>query len=159
MRSYARECSDEDFKSYVPVHVVWEITLACDLKCLQCGSRAGRRRPNELTTQESLDIIDQFARLGTHEISLIGGEAYLREDWPDLIRRIRSHNIYCATQTGARHLTPERLDEAVQAGLQGLGVSLDGLPALHDRLRGVPGSFDNAYETLRRALAAGLPPA
>lgn len=25
--------SDEDYRSLVPVHVVWEITLACNLKC------------------------------------------------------------------------------------------------------------------------------
>ena len=29
-----------------PVHVVWEITLACNLKCGHCGSRAGKRRAN-----------------------------------------------------------------------------------------------------------------
>jgi len=156
MRQYARELSTDDLKRFVPVHVVWEITLACDLKCLHCGSRAGRRRPRELTTGECLDVIDRLARLGTREISLIGGEAYLREDWVELIRRIRSHDIYCAVQTGARQMTPGRLSAAVEAGLQGLGVSLDGLAPLHDMLRGVPGSFDAGLSTLKRARAAGL---
>jgi Y-X(10)_GDL-associated radical SAM protein len=156
MRQYARELSSEDFQRFVPVHVVWEITLACDLKCLHCGSRAGRRRPRELTTEECFEVIDQLARLGTREISLIGGEAYLRGDWVNLIRRIRSHDIYCAVQTGARRLTPARLSAAVDAGLQGLGVSLDGLAPLHDMLRGVPDSFDAALSTLKRARAAGL---
>ena len=156
MRHYARELSSDDVRRFVPVHVVWEITLACDLKCLHCGSRAGRRRPRELSTAECLEVIDQLARLGTREITLIGGEAYLRDDWVELIRRIRSHGIYCAVQTGARRLTPERLQAAVAAGLQGLGVSLDGLASLHDTLRGVPGSFDLAVSTLKRARDAGL---
>lgn len=156
MKTYPREVSVEDYRGAVPVHVVWEITLACDLKCLHCGSRAGHRRPRELTTQECMDVVDCLADLGTREISLIGGEAYLRRDWPEIIHRIRSHGIYCATQTGGRQLTPQRLDAAVNAGLQGLGVSLDGMSALHDRLRGIQGSFDSAVDALGRAKSAGL---
>ena len=151
-----RYLTETDFKQYVPVHVVWEITLACDLKCMHCGSRAGHRRSDELSTAECLEVVEALARLGTREITLIGGEAYLRKDWTEIIRAIRSHGIYCATQTGGRNFTPQRLDEAVKAGLQGLGVSLDGLPALHDELRGVAGSFDHALDTLKRAREAGL---
>ena len=72
-------------------------------------------------------MVDALARLGTREITLIGGEAYLRKDWTEIIRRICSHDIYVATQTGGRNFTPQRLAEAVDAGLGGLGVSLDGL--------------------------------
>jgi len=64
-----------------PIYAVWEITLACDLACRHCGSRAGRGRPDELTTAEALDLIDQMARLDVKEVTLIGGEAYLRDDW------------------------------------------------------------------------------
>jgi Y-X(10)_GDL-associated radical SAM protein len=152
----ARIRSDDDFRNFVPVHVVWEITLACDLKCLHCGSRAGHRRPDELSTAECLDVVEQLARLGTREVSLIGGEAYLRSDWTEIVRAIRSHGIYCAVQTGGRNLTPKRLAAAVDSGLQGIGVSLDGMAPLHDRVRGVKGSFDRALDTLRRAKAAGL---
>ena len=156
MSKPARIRVDNDFRNFVPVHVVWEITLACDLKCLHCGSRAGRRRPNELSTAECLDVVEHLARLGTREVSLIGGEAYLRSDWTQIVRAIRSHGMYCAIQTGGRNLTPKRMAAAVEAGLQGIGVSLDGMEALHDRVRGVPGSFSHALDTLRRAKAAGL---
>jgi Y-X(10)_GDL-associated radical SAM protein len=100
--------------------------------------------------------VDHLARLGTREISLIGGEAYLRRDWTRIIRAIRSHNIYCAIQTGGRNLTPPRLAAAVEAGLQGVGVSLDGLEESHDAVRGVRGSYAAALDTLRRAKDAGL---
>lgn len=156
MTQPARIRSDDDYRNFVPVHVVWEITLACDLKCLHCGSRAGRRRPDELSTAECLDVVEHLARLGTREVSLIGGEAYLRADWTKIIRAIRSHGMYCAVQTGGRNLTPRRLAAAVGAGLQGIGVSLDGMVALHDRVRGVAGSFARGLDTLRRAKAAGL---
>lgn len=156
VRRPARFRSDEDFRRHIPVHVVWEITLACNLKCRHCGSRAGRPRPDELSTEECLEVVHQLARLGTREISLIGGEAYLRRDWTEIVRAIRGHGIYCAMQTGARNLTADRIAAAVEAGLQGIGVSIDGLPELHDELRGVPGSYEMAIQALEKAKAAGL---
>ena len=152
----ARFWSENDFRRFIPVHVVWEITLACDLKCLHCGSRAGHRRPSELSTAECIEVVDALARLGTREVTLIGGEAYLRKDWVDIIRAVRSHGMYCAIQTGGRNLTPQRISDAVAAGLNGLGVSLDGLAPLHDKLRGVQGSFLRALDTLKRAREADL---
>ncbi len=151
-----RFLADVDFARCVPVHVVWEITLACDLKCLHCGSRAGHRRPTELNTAECLAVVDSLAALGTREVTLIGGEAYLRKDWTEIVAAIRAYGINCAIQTGGRNLTPERLRKAVEAGLTGVGVSLDGLAPLHDRVRNVRGSFDRATDTLRRVREAGL---
>src|SRR5712671_4515982 len=40
-----------------PIYAVWEITLACDLACRHCGSRAGRARPDELSTEACLDLV------------------------------------------------------------------------------------------------------
>jgi Y-X(10)_GDL-associated radical SAM protein len=145
-----------DYEGHTPVHVVWEITLACNLKCLHCGSRAGKRRPDELSTEECLEVVESLARLGTREITLIGGEAYLRNDWVDIVAAARSHDMYCGIQTGGRSLTDRRLQAGIDAGLQGLGVSVDGLEELHDRFRGVPGSYRAAMSALRRAKAAGL---
>ena len=116
-----------------PVHVVWEITLACNLKCAHCGSRAGKVRPDELTTEECFDVVDQLARLGTREITVIGGEAYLRRDWTDIIARISSHGILPSMQTGGRALTEERIRAAKAAGLRTCGVSVDGTGGLARR--------------------------
>jgi len=152
----ARYFTDEDRKRHQPVHVVWEITLACDLKCQHCGSRAGHRRASELSTEECLDVVRQLARLGTREVTLIGGEAYLRKDWIEIVRAVREQGMNCTMQTGGFHLTEERIKRAAAAGLQAIGVSVDGLEELHDCLRGVKGSFAAAFRALDLLRAHGI---
>jgi radical SAM protein with 4Fe4S-binding SPASM domain len=140
----------------VPVYVVWEITLACNLKCLHCGSRAGHRRTDELSTAECIDVVRQLAELGTREISIIGGEAFVRKDWLTIVRAIRDHGIDCTMQTGGYKLSADMIKAAADAGLHGLGVSVDGMEALHDRLRGVRGSWREAMRVLEDCKRIGL---
>ena len=156
MAAPTRYLSSRDRSSFVPVHAVWEITLACDLKCHHCGSRAGKRRADELTTDECLDLVRQLARMGTREITLIGGEAYLRRDWLQIIREIRDCGMDCTMQSGGLNLTADRIKSAVDAGVQALGVSIDGLRETHDKLRGVKGSYDAAFKALRLIKKHGI---
>jgi Y-X(10)_GDL-associated radical SAM protein len=156
MAGPARYLSARDRSSLTPVHAVWEITLACDLKCQHCGSRAGKRRAAELNTEECLDLVRQLARMGTREVTLIGGEAYLRRDWLEIVREIRQQGMDCTMQSGGLNLTEDRIKAAVDAGLQSLGVSIDGLREVHDRLRGVKGSCDAAFKALRSIQKYGI---
>src|SRR3954447_11581260 len=146
----------DDIVNRVPVSVVWEITLACDLACSHCGSRAGTRRRDELSTAEALDLVDQIAELGARDVGLIGGEAYLRKDWLEIVAAIRAVGMRCDLQTWGRKLTEERVARAAAAGLCGVGISIDGLGATHDKLRGVSGSYELALAALRRVRAHGL---
>ena len=149
--------TDDDYRNSHPVHVVWEITLACNLKCAHCGSRAGARRPNELTTAECLDLVEQLARMGTREVSLIGGEAFLRPDWLEIVQAISDHGMHPSMQSGGRSLTEERIRAAKAAGLRSCGISIDGLEELHDRLRGVKGSYRQALGALQNLKKYGIP--
>src|SRR6185503_8724097 len=108
-------------------------------------------------TEECLDVVAQLARMGVREITLIGGEAYLRKDWVEIIQAVTDYGMDCSMQTGARALTPERIDQAVKAGLKSCGVSIDGLANLHDRLRGMLGSYRQAMAALRQLKSHGIP--
>ncbi len=155
-RRPARAPTAGDLADPRPLYVVWETTLACNLKCRHCGSRAGAPRAAELSTAECLSVIGQLHELGTREITLIGGEAHLRRDWLTLIAAIAGRGMLCGIQTGGRALTPGKIRAAAGAGLAAAGVSIDGLAATHDRLRGVRGSFGAAMQALRTFRACGL---
>lgn len=139
-----------------PVYVVWEITMKCDQPCQHCGSRAGPARNNELSTEEAFEIAESLSRLGTREVTLIGGEAYLRPDVYDIVRKLAGLGIRVTMQTGGRAFTMERARAFRDAGLDGLGVSIDGPARVHDRLRGNLGSHAAAVQSLDNARAVGL---
>ena len=139
-----------------PIYAVWEITLRCDLACKHCGSRAGKGRPDELDTREALDLVDQLAELGVREVSLIGGEVYLRDDWERIAARVTERGMVCGIVTGGRGFDRARAHAAKAAGVRGVSVSVDGLEATHDNLRGAHGSHSAALEALGHLAAVGL---
>lgn len=139
------------------VYVVWELTLRCDLHCGHCGSRAGKVREGELSTDEALDVVRQLAEMGAREVTLIGGEAYLREDWDTIARAIVDAGMTCTMTTGGRSLTAERARRAKAAGIASVSVSIDGIGPTHDLQRGVNGAFEAARAALANLRDVGLP--
>jgi radical SAM protein with 4Fe4S-binding SPASM domain len=157
--SRARRRLDVIAEQPFPAYVVWELTLACDHACTHCGSRAGVAREGELSTDEALDVVRQLAALGTREVILIGGEAYLHAGFLAIVRALRGAGIAPALTTGGRGITDELAAQLVDAGLAYASVSVDGLEATHDRMRNLRGSWRAAMTALDRLRAAGLPTA
>ena len=139
-----------------PLYAVWELTMKCDQPCQHCGSRAGRARPVELSTDEVLQVAAGLSRLGCREIALIGGEAYLREDILTIVRFLADQGIRVNMQTGGRAMTRDRARALREAGLSSIGVSVDGTAEVHDLLRGNRGSHAAAMRALEAGAAEGL---
>jgi radical SAM protein with 4Fe4S-binding SPASM domain len=127
-------------------YAVWELTLKCNLACNHCGSRAGDRREDELSTEEAFDLVRQLAELGITEVTIEGGEAFLRPDWLDIARAITDHGMRCGLTTGSYGMTRELARRIKDAGIAQVGVSVDGLEATHDRIRGREGSFRFCFQ-------------
>lgn len=138
------------------VYVVWELTLRCDHACGHCGSRAGKARHDELSTDEALRVVSELAALGAREVTLIGGEAYLRDDWTAIARAITDAGMRCSMTTGGRGLSLERARQAKEAGVRSISVSMDGLAPAHDTLRGLEGSHAAALAAMRAIREVGI---
>lgn len=156
MNQPARALRPDDLNAPKPIYVVWETTLRCDHECAHCGSRAGDARQDELSTEELLEVADALARMGAREVTLIGGEAYLRGDCYRLIEHMTKAGIRVTMQTGGRGLTADRARKLRAAGLAAVGVSVDGTPEVHDTLRASPGSHAAAMQGIANARAAGM---
>ncbi len=101
-------------------------------------------------------MVGQLAAMGTAEVTLIGGEAYLHEGWIEVARAIRAHGIGLTLVTGGRGITRERARELSILGADAVGVSVDALEPLHDALRGVEGAYRSAVDAIRFFRAEGL---
>ncbi|ODG98058.1 heme biosynthesis protein [Nostoc sp. KVJ20] len=137
-------------------YAVWEITLKCNLACSHCGSRAGHERTKELSTEEALDLVKQMAEVGIKEVTLIGGEAFLRPDWLEIAKAINDAGMLCGMTTGGYGISLETAQKMKEAGIRTVSVSIDGLEATHDRLRGKKGSWKYAFKTMSHLREVGI---
>jgi radical SAM protein with 4Fe4S-binding SPASM domain len=136
---------------------VWELTLACNARCVHCGSRAGRPRERELDPAEALRLCDDLAALGVREVTFSGGEPLLRPDWPQLAARLVGRGVAVELITNGLELDASAARRLRDAGVRSVTLSVDGPEPVHDEVRGVPGSFRRVVEAVARLRGVGLP--
>ncbi len=141
-----------------PFIIGWELTLACNLRCAHCASRAGLARPGELSRDEAFAIADQFPPLLVYEVVFTGGEPLLSPLWEPLARHLGEREIRVGVVTNGTLLDRGMLARLKAAGIGSFAVSLDGLRETHDRLRVAPGLYDRVITGMGGAVAAGLNP-
>jgi radical SAM protein with 4Fe4S-binding SPASM domain len=141
---------------FSPRACVWELTLACNLRCKHCGSFAGNRRERELDLSESLAIADQLAALGCRRVTLSGGEPTLNPDWDQIGKRLADHCIKVNLISNGWHWNEGHVARAKAAGFCGAAFSLDGFEREHDEFR-QPGSFARVVSAIEACVAGGLP--
>lgn len=141
---------------FAPHSCVWELTLACNLQCLHCGSFAGSPRKDELTLDESLQLADELAQLGCRRLTLAGGEPTLHPHWDTIGRRLSELGISVNLISNGWHWTDEHVQKAKAAGLTNVAFSIDGFESSHDFFRR-KGSFQRILSALARCKEAQLP--
>ncbi len=146
----------EESLPYRPHYCVWELTLACNLRCGHCGSRAGLRRDNELGTGECVDLVHQLADLECRLITLSGGEPTLRPDWPVIARAAIGRSMVVNMVTNGTTMSKPLAARMAEVGLSNVGISLDGTPEVHDAMRG-EGTFAKLARGLTLLHDAGVP--
>ena len=141
-----------------PACVVWELTLACNLKCLHCGSTAGGRRAEELSPGEALELCADLKKSGCRGVALMGGEPLLRKDFFAIASRVRELGMELSVITNGTIYSEDIFRKLKELGPRAVAVSLDAAgPALHDRIRGAAGAFEKTRKFMERCLAEGLP--
>ena len=128
-----------------PFLVIWEVTRACDLKCLHCRAEAQTaRHPDELTTEEGIALLDEIRRFGQPLFIFTGGDPLKRPDIFDLISHANSIGLNPGlSPSGTPLLNRSSLGRAAAAGVRTVSISLDApTAAQHDAFRGVAGSFE-----------------
>ena len=105
----------------IQVHII--PMRRCNLSCAYCNEYDDFSDP--VPVEEMYRRIDKLAELGTTLIIISGGETLLHPQLDDIIRRIRSHGIICGLITNGYLLTPKRIQQLNEAGLDHLQISID----------------------------------
>jgi len=122
-----------------------DITYQCNCRCRMC-QRWNDPRRNELTADEYASLAADLHAMGSHQISISGGEPLLRKDvfqiMADFAGRGMSVNL-CSNGL----LLKKYADQVRNSGATCVTVSLDGASAAsHDKIRGISGSYRRIEE-------------
>jgi AdoMet-dependent heme synthase len=142
---------DRDFNKD-PFIVIWELTRACQLKCLHCRAEAQYRRdPRELSFEEGMALIDQIREMNNPMLVFTGGDPLMRQDVFDIAEYAVKKGVRVSmTPSATPNVTKEAIEKAKQVGLARWAFSLDGPNAeIHDHFRGTSGSFDLTIERIK----------
>lgn len=148
--------ADKAVKAHVLREIFWESTLRCNLNCRHCGSDC-KLQPGQkdMPLADFLQVLDRVKAAGmdSHHIMIVvsGGEPLMRQDLEQCGRAFYEREFPWGMVTNGFALTPERFSRLLAAGMRAMTISLDGLEADHDWMRGVPGSFRRAEQAIRMA--------
>ncbi len=113
--------------------------------------------PDELTTQEIKDLIDDIAGFSDPVLILTGGEPLLRNDIFEIAVYASKRLSRVVLSTNGTLLTPEIAAKLKSAGISRVSISLDGANAeTHDDFRQVEGAFEGSLRGIEVLKSAGL---
>ena len=143
-----------------PIHGTFFTTYACNLRCHFCDLpyRDIEYRKSdriELDLYEKLQVVDDFAAIGTTAIGFTGGEPILDPHTPDLIRRAVDQGIMThLSSNGFACKDRQSTIDLFDLGLQGISISIDGgCKSTHNRIRGSQHSWDDVLIALRNLIS------
>ena len=119
------------------------------MRCKHCGSSCENPLPDELTTEEALDLADQIADLGLTWITLSGGEPFIRKDWHLIAKRLSDKGVIPNIISNGWLVTDDIISKLKESKVGTIAISLDGLKKTHDYIR-KPGSYDRTIKALQR---------
>ncbi len=140
----------------MPIYLLAFVTNRCNATCDHCFYW------KELNTNVKQEMtVDEYDRLARNvgpifQVTFTGGSPELRKDLPDVVERFWEHcrptnMTFCmlghATSRILTHV--EEILQRCPGQKVKIGISLDGLGEDHDRLRGIPGLFDQVVATIR----------
>lgn len=148
----------KNFKVISPTVLHVNATLRCNTKCQMCNIW-------ELKATDALEI-EQLDRIfadpvyqRVEYIILAGGEPTLRNDLPEMVEIMHKHmpklkKLMIASNVINRASVQKQYPKIARYCAKHkirltLGVSLDGIGEMHDRVRGVPGAFEKVMENVK----------
>lgn len=137
-----------------PLHVDLELASVCNLRCPMCYTITSEFKEKVNATLMDFDLfvrlVDECAAGGVYSIRLsLRGEAFLHKRILECIRIAKEKGIReVATLTNGGRLDEPMFEKAMEAGLDWITISVDGIGEVYNQVR-QPLDFDRMVEKLR----------
>lgn len=135
-----------------------ELTYRCNERCVHCyvdDADAGARKELELDEYKSL--LDALRAMGCMSVLLTGGEVFVKKDFLKIAKHAASIGMLVDVYTNGSLMTDEQFDMLREMHLNSMSFSLyGGTAAVHDRITGVPGSFERTVRSAMMTKCAGI---
>ena len=142
-----------------PAHPAWEVTTACNLRCVHCHVAADKPSKDELTTDEGKKFIDELARVDEFRMLVYtGGEPLVHPDIFELMHHSKRAGFSNVLATNGTLITEEVALRLKDAGVATAAVSLDSSKSeAHNYVRNKDNAFALAMRGIRAIKKAGIP--
>jgi heme d1 biosynthesis radical SAM protein NirJ len=137
--------------------VIWNLVRRCNLNCRHCYSlSADVDFPGELSTAEIVTVMDDLKAFGVPVLILSGGEPLLRPDIFGISQHAKQLGFYVGLSSNGTLIDEPMAARIAEVGYDYVGISLDGIGAVHDAFRRQAGAFDAALRGMRLCRARGI---
>lgn len=137
--------------------VVWNITRACNLKCIHCYTDSDNRKySGELTTEQGKKLIDDLAEFKIPALLMSGGEPFMRSDFFELAEYAVKKGLRLVISSNGTLINEKNAAKISGIGITYIGISLDGIGAVNDSFRRVAGTFEKTKNAVRLCIKNGI---
>jgi len=126
---------------------IWNFTNRCNLSCLHCYSKATLDSTDTLTTKDIITTLPKLKANGVKFIIFSGGEPLTRKDIYLIAQRCRELGIITYLSTNGLYVKHSNAKQILDT-FNYIGISIDGSEEVHDRFRGLNGSFRASMEAV-----------
>ena len=143
-----------------PVSIALETTYRCNLQCAMCpqaidlrnaesNMRAQMAENEELHTREIVEVVREARKFGVKNLTVTGGEPFLRKDILEIVSSIKRNNMACYIISNGGLISEQIAREIVKIGVDKITFSLDGPETVHNRIRGNNMVYQNLINGIR----------
>lgn len=145
---------------YIPENCLLELGFKCNLNCKHCGSSLNGykdvRKGRTLTLDEVCQFIEELKSLGGKRLGLVGGEPLLCEYWEDVARYAYERNFQLSMISNGMLIDDIVAKRIKESGITLVAISLDGVKAFHNDLRGNENAYDKVMEAIHALNKQGV---
>ena len=126
------------------------VTYRCNARCNMCNRYKAPSRPEE---EISLDTVRKLPPM--YFTNITGGEPFIREDLKDIVRELYKKSDRIVISTNG-FFTDRILDLCREFPNMGIRISIEGLEATNNEIRGLEDGFNRGYNTLKKLREMGM---